>query len=321
MSSSAVLLAKEVPVSAAREEKEQGKKSSAIRYPFWFGGSASGMAACVTHPLDLVKVRLQTRTPDAPKNMRGTFANILRTNGPLGFYNGISASLLRQLTYSTVRFGVYEEMKQRAGPDASPLLLIAMAASSGFLGGMAGNVADVLNVRMQQDAALPVHERRNYKHAIDGMIRMAREEGIMSWYRGWLPNSSRAAVTTASQLAVYDVAKGLLLDYTPMEDTLTTQLSASLLAGLTAATVTSPIDVIKTRVMLSRDNQGVVDLIRNISRTEGVRWVFKGWVPSFLRLGPYTIGIFFFLEMHRNIYRRLESPAAGSQSSSRLRTS
>lgn len=24
-----------------------------IRYPFWFGGSASALAACATHPLDL----------------------------------------------------------------------------------------------------------------------------------------------------------------------------------------------------------------------------------------------------------------------------
>ena len=24
-----------------------------VKYPFWFGGSASSMAACVTHPLDL----------------------------------------------------------------------------------------------------------------------------------------------------------------------------------------------------------------------------------------------------------------------------
>ncbi|CAF3593828.1 unnamed protein product [Fusarium graminearum] len=29
-------------------------KKAMIRYPFWFGGSASSMAACVTHPLDLV---------------------------------------------------------------------------------------------------------------------------------------------------------------------------------------------------------------------------------------------------------------------------
>ena len=28
-------------------------KKAVIHYPFWFGGSASSMAACVTHPLDL----------------------------------------------------------------------------------------------------------------------------------------------------------------------------------------------------------------------------------------------------------------------------
>ncbi|KAI9770790.1 MAG: Mitochondrial dicarboxylate transporter [Geoglossum simile] len=33
-------------------------KIDRVRYPFWFGGSASCFAACVTHPLDLVKVRL-----------------------------------------------------------------------------------------------------------------------------------------------------------------------------------------------------------------------------------------------------------------------
>lgn len=45
-------------MSSAQESapKPSGKKtatSPAIRYPFWFGGSASSMAACVTHPLDL----------------------------------------------------------------------------------------------------------------------------------------------------------------------------------------------------------------------------------------------------------------------------
>lgn len=28
-------------------------KPAAVRYPFWFGGSAASMAAVVTHPLDL----------------------------------------------------------------------------------------------------------------------------------------------------------------------------------------------------------------------------------------------------------------------------
>ena len=218
--------------------------------------------------------------------MRGTFLKILRTDGFPSLYNGISASLLRQLTYSTVRFGMYEELKQRAGPDPSFGYLSAIAASSGFVGGLAGNFADVVNVRMQHDAALLQHQRRNYKHAIDGMIHMAKNEGFQSWFRGWLPNSSRAALTTMSQLASYDVAKRFLITNTPMEDGVSTQLMASFLAGLTAATVASPIDVIKTKIMSSTGSQGMADVVREITRTEGAAWIFKGWVPSFLRQWP-----------------------------------
>ena len=221
--------------------------------------------------------------------MSGTFVHILRNHGVLGLYNGLSASLLRQLTYSTVRFGIYEDLKARAtaaGREPSFPLLTAMACTSGFLGGIAGNFADVVNVRMQHDAALPPAEQRRYKHAVDGVVRMAREEGALSWFRGWLPNSSRAAAMTASQLASYDTFKKLLLEWTPLGDTLTTHFSASFLAGLVAATVTSPIDVIKTRVMSSSHKQGVVGLIGEIYRAEGIRWMFKGWLPSFLRLGP-----------------------------------
>jgi solute carrier family 25 (mitochondrial dicarboxylate transporter), member 10 len=224
--------------------------------------------------------------------MSGTVMHILKSDGAIGLYSGISASLLRQLTYSTVRFGVYEELKARTtrpgGEPPSFPALMAMAAGSGFLGGIAGNFADVLNVRMQHDAALPPAQRRNYKHAIDGLVRMRREEGASSLFRGWLPNSSRAAVMTAGQLASYDIFKRLLLTYTPLGDTLTTHFSASFLAGLAAATATSPIDVIKTRVMSSTKTQGILHLIGDIYRADGAGWMFKGWVPSFLRLGPYV---------------------------------
>lgn len=232
------------------------------------------------------------RKGDAPKNMSGTFVHIVKNDGFLALYSGISASLLRQLTYSTVRFGVYEELKARyaknsaTGREPSFTALVAMAMGSGFLGGVAGNFADVLNVRMQHDAALPPAERRNYRHAVDGMARMAREEGPLSFLRGWLPNSSRAAVMTAGQLATYDAFKRLLMEYTPMGDNMTTHFSASFLAGLAAATATSPIDVIKTRVMSSTHKQGIVHMVGEIYKTDGIRWMFKGWVPSFLRLGP-----------------------------------
>jgi len=264
-----------------------------------------------------VKVRLQTRSGNAPNTMVGTITHILKAEGVLGLYSGLSASLLRQITYSTTRFGIYEELKARlTTPTSAPSFptLIAMASTSGFLGGIAGNPADVLNVRMQHDAALPIDQRRNYKNAIDGLIRMTREEGFKSLFRGVWPNSMRAVLMTASQLATYDAFKGLLLQYTPMEEGLTTHFTASLMAGFVATTVCSPVDVIKTRVMSATESKGLAKLMADVYRLEGVGWMFRGWVPSFIRLGPQTIFMFLFLEQHKKIYRSLkgavEAPTA-----------
>ncbi|KAI0095588.1 putative dicarboxylate carrier protein [Daldinia grandis] len=291
------------------EKKKAALAHERISYPFWFGGSASSFAACVTHPLDLVKVRLQLRTGDAPKNMSGTFVNVVRTQGVLGLYNGLSASLLRQMTYSTVRFGVYEELKAHYTADGhkpSLPLLIGLSTFSGFLGGISGNAADVTNVRMQQDAALPAAQRRSYKHGLDGMFRMLREEGVRSWFRGVLPNSTRAALMNAGQLASYDTFKGMLIAYTPLGDTTTTHFASSFFAGFVATTICSPVDVIKSRVMSTSHKQGIAHLLREIYAKEGAAWMFKGWVPAFLRLGPQTICTFLFLEAHRKVYRKFK---------------
>ncbi|GAP83755.2 putative mitochondrial dicarboxylate carrier [Rosellinia necatrix] len=279
-----------------------------VAYPFWFGGSASSMAACVTHPLDLVKVRLQLRSGDAPKNMSGTFINIVRTSGPRGLYDGLTASLLRQMTYSTVRFGVYEDLKRRFTPEGQKPtlpLLIGLSAFSGLLGGLAGNAADVVNVRMQQDASLSASHKRHYRNGLDGMIKMARVEGLSSWFRGVWPNSTRAALMNASQLASYDTFKVLLMMYTPLGDTTATHFASSLLAGFVATTICSPVDVIKSRVMSAHTNKGLLSLVSEIYAKEGVTWMFKGWVPAFLRLGPQTICTFLFLEAHRKTYRNI----------------
>ena len=181
-----------------------------------------------------------------------------------------------------------------------------MASTSGFLGGIAGNPADVLNVRMQNDRSLPEAQRRNYRNAVHGLYRMAKEEGWKSLFRGVSANSMRAVLMTASQLASYDTFKRLLLQKAGMEDGLTTHFTASFLAGFVATTVCSPVDVIKTRVMSAHSKEGITVLLQRIYSQEGIRWAFRGWVPSFIRLGPHTVATFIFLEQHKKLYRRLK---------------
>lgn len=222
------------------------------------------------------------------------------------------------MTYSTTRFGIYEELKSRITKNskdpsaASPglLTLIGMASVSGFIGGIAGNAADVMNVRMQSDAALPPHQRRNYRHAFHGLVQMTRSEGFGSLFRGVWPNSTRAVLMTASQLASYDTFKKLCIEKVGMKDNLGTHFTASFMAGFVATTVCSPVDVIKTRIMSASHGEGhgqsIVHLLRDICRKEGLTWTFRGWVPSFIRLGPHTIATFVFLEEHKKLYRKLK---------------
>lgn len=126
---------------------------------WYFGGLASAGAACFTHPLDLLKVTLQTQQ-DTKISLIKLTGKICREQGVLTLYNGISASLLRQLTYSTARFGIYEVGKQSLGPDSGFVSKVLLAGAAGAVGGFVGTPADMVNVRMQNDVKLAPELRR-----------------------------------------------------------------------------------------------------------------------------------------------------------------
>ncbi|KAI9274747.1 mitochondrial carrier domain-containing protein [Phascolomyces articulosus] len=270
--------------------------------PFYFGGAASCVAAVVVHPFDLTKVRLQNMKGQAQHGMISTMLNIAKKEGFFRLYAGLSASLLRQATYSTVRFGAYDKLKQYMPNPSNPSIwqLLVCSSAAGAMGGMAGNPADVLNVRMQSDGQLPVHQRRNYRNAIDGLIRMSREEGVGSLFRGLGPNINRAVLMTSSQCVTYDMFKDLLLRYSPLQEGLSLHFSSSVLAGLVATTVCSPVDVVKTRVMVAKDgNMSALKIMAHMFKNEGIASFFKGWTPAFIRLGPQTIITFVVLEQFK----------------------
>ena len=160
---------------------------------------------------------------------------------------------------------------------------------------------------MQNDSTLPADQRRNYRNVFDAWRRMHREPGgfVKNSFRGVWANSSRAAVMTSSQLVAYDAFKDLLIKSFGMSDGLITHFSSSTLAGLVATTLCSPVDVIKTQIMKSgpAETKPILTMIRENFAAEGAKWMFRGWVPSFTRLGPQTIATFVILEQHRKLYR------------------
>eukprot|EP00049_Salpingoeca_infusionum_P006096 m.101312 g.101312 ORF g.101312 m.101312 type:complete len:291 (-) comp13196_c0_seq2:70-942(-) len=279
------------------------------------GGTSSMMAAVCTHPLDTIKVRMQTMTTRSP-NFLVTGWTMVRTEGPTSLYRGLSASLGRQATYSTTRFALTDYLKSRLAQQREDGVLtlgdrMTAAMTGGAVGGLAGTPMDVCNVRMQADNKNPPELRRGYKNVFNALQRIASEEGITALYAGLGPNLVRGMLMTAGQIVSYDLFKARLMQTFPdvFPDNIWTHFVASTGAGLVATLVTQPMDVVKTRMMNAKTGQrtGAVQCLVDIVRSEGAVALYKGTWPAFVRLGPHTTLTFIFLEQLRRVHAKLTS--------------
>uniref|UniRef100_A0A671NJI4 Solute carrier family 25 member 10 n=1 Tax=Sinocyclocheilus anshuiensis TaxID=1608454 RepID=A0A671NJI4_9TELE len=250
---------------------------------WYFGGIASCGAACCTHPLDLVKVHLQTQQ-EVKMRMVGMAMHVVKNDGVLALYNGLSASLCRQMSYSLTRFAIYETVRDMMGSGGQgPMPFyqkVLLGAFGGFTGGFIGTPADMVNVRMQNDMKLPADQRRNYKHALDGLFRVWREEGTRRLFSGATMASSRGALVTVGQLACYDQAKQLVLGTGLMGDNILTHFLSSFIAVST---------------------EGVIHCLTETARL-GPLAFYKGLVPAGIRLIPHTVLTFIFLEQLKKYF-------------------
>uniref|UniRef100_A0A8C8EI48 Mitochondrial dicarboxylate carrier n=1 Tax=Oncorhynchus tshawytscha TaxID=74940 RepID=A0A8C8EI48_ONCTS len=276
------------------------------RSRWYFGGLSSSAAACITHPLDLIKVHLQTQH-EVRMRMVGMTMSVVQREGVLALYSGLSASLCRQMTYSLSRFAIYEtvsdQMKDRThGPmPFYQKVLLGLFGGTHCLHTGKTFILDTFppRSRMQNDVKVPLELRRNYAHALDGLFRVWKEEGMKKLFSGATMASSRGALVTVGQLACYDQAKQLVLGTGAMQDNILTHFLASLIAGGCATVLCQPLDVLKTRLMNSKGEYvGLLHCVRDTAKL-GPNAFYKGLVPAGIRLIPHTVLTFIFLEQLR----------------------
>ncbi|MBA0653793.1 hypothetical protein Goklo_020925 [Gossypium klotzschianum] len=311
------------------------------------GGIASIVAGCSTHPLDLIKVRMQLQgeshvpnpavqtlrpalafqttttttssaihmpPPPARVGPVATGIKIFRTEGVAALFSGVSATVLRQTLYSTTRMGLYDILKQKWTDKETKTMPLSRKITAGLIAGgigaAVGNPADVAMVRMQADGRLPVSQRRNYTSVVDAITRMTKQEGVTSLWRGSSLTVNRAMLVTASQLASYDQIKEMILENGLMKDGLGTHVAASFSAGFVAAVASNPVDVIKTRVMNMKVEAGqkppyagALDCAIKTVKAEGPMALYKGFIPTISRQGPFTVVLFVTLEQVRKLLK------------------
>ncbi|NXD72432.1 DIC protein, partial [Eolophus roseicapillus] len=247
-----------------------------------------------------------TTQQEVKMRMMGMAMHVIRNDGFLALYNGLSASLCRQMTYSLTRFGIYETARDRLGQGSQgppPFYQkVLLGAVGGFTGGLVGTPADMVNVRSPRTLTPSPLAPSSYSHALDGMYRVLREEGLKKLFSGATMASSRGALVTVGQLSCYDQAKQLVLSTGLLSDNIFTHFLASFIAGGCATFLCQPLDVLKTRLMNSQgEYRGVTHCAMETAKL-GPLAFYKGFIPAAVRLIPHTILTFVFLEQLRKYF-------------------
>jgi len=270
---------------------------------FISGGIGDCSAACFSHPLDLIKVRLQILgegqkgSSTVPKGaVLRTFRSIIRAEGFGGIYRGISASLLRQATFSSMRHGLFSVFLHHSKTD-NTLFRVLGGCLCGAFSAFIANPTDVILIRMQADGAFEPQHRRNYRHVFHGIHTVASSEYLSKLWIGCGPTVFRAMLVTASQCVTYFKVKPWLLSY-GFEDNFGVHLTSAISSAVVAVLVTNPVDVIKTRMMNMKFDSysGPLNCLLQSIRVEGVLCLYKGLLPTTLRLGPHTVILFLIQE-------------------------
>ncbi|OWK51509.1 putative mitochondrial transporter UCP3 isoform X1 [Lonchura striata] len=271
---------------------------------------SAGMAGCIadlcTFPLDTAKVRLQiqgeVRIPQTTSSMEyrgvwGTLSTMVRTEGARSLYSGLAAGLQRQMSFASIRIGLYDSVKQLYTPKGAENTDVATRLLAGCTTGAVAvacaQPTDVVKVRFQASRA-PLDSARRYSGTVDAYRTIAREEGVRGLWRGTLPNIARNAIINCGELVTYDLLKDTLLQAQLMTDNILCHFVAAFGAGFCATVVASPVDVVKTRYMNASSGQyrNALSCLLALLVQDGPTGLYKGFVPSFLRLGSWNVVMF-----------------------------
>ncbi|XP_076657262.1 uncoupling protein Bmcp mitochondrial [Halictus rubicundus] len=285
--------------------------------PFVYGGLASIIAELGTFPLDTTKTRLQVQGQKLDKRyshlkysgMTDALVQISKQEGFKALYSGISSAILRQATYGTIKFGTYYSLKQTAmdkwDTDDSVVINIVCAALAGAISSAIANPTDVVKVRMQVTGS-------DSNLSLFGCFQdVYRHEGIRGLWKGVGPTAQRAAVIAAVELPIYDYTKHKLIAF--LEDSVTNHFLSSFIASMGSAIASTPIDVVRTRLMNQRRIRSIVGALPphiysgsvhcfvQTFKNEGFLALYKGFVPTWFRMGPWNIIFFITYEQLKHL--------------------
>ncbi|PPD88636.1 hypothetical protein GOBAR_DD14421 [Gossypium barbadense] len=253
------------------------------------GAGGGGIAGAFTYvcllPLDTIKTKMQTK--GASEIYANTFDAVVKTfqtNGILGFYRGVSAVIVGSTASSAVYFGTCEFGKSFLSKLECPALLISPTA--GAMGNIVSSAImvpkELITQRMQAGAK---------GSSWQVLLRILEKDGILGLYAGYSATLLRNLPAGVLSYSSFEYLKAAVLRKTKQTNLEPIQsVYCGALAGAISASLTTPLDVVKTRLMTQvHGNKVAAAMYSGVNAT--VKQIFKeeGWIGLTSGLGPRVV--------------------------------
>ncbi|KAJ9087165.1 Mitochondrial succinate-fumarate transporter [Entomophthora muscae] len=276
----------------------QNKKSNLATHLI-AGGTAGLMEACICHPLDTIKVRMQLKRTKQVGNFFNVGAGIITREGPLALYKGLGAVVSGIVPKMAIRFSSFEYYKSLMAQEDG-----TVPVTRTFLAGLGAGVTeavlivtpmDVVKIRLQaqRHPMMDPLDIPRYRNAAHAMYLIVKEEGVGALYKGIALTALRQATNQAVNFAAYQEFKKFSLKAQDLEELPSYQhLLLGGLSGAMGPMSNAPIDTIKTRIQRQASVPGesaigrVSGIVSHVLKKEGWRAFYRGLTPRLMRVAP-----------------------------------
>lgn len=181
--------------------------------------------------------------------------------------------------------------------------------TAGGLAQWMASPADLVKVQVQMEGKRRLLGLKPRVHSAAHAFReIINRGGVIALWKGSVPNVQRAALVNLGDLTTYDTVKRFVMKKTGLPDCHTVHIISSICAGLVAATMGTPADVVKTRIMNQPTDKfgngvlykGSLDCLQQTVAKEGFFALYKGFLPVWIRMAPWSLTFWLSFEQIRS---------------------
>ncbi|EOA27281.1 hypothetical protein CARUB_v10023399mg [Capsella rubella] len=243
------------------------------------GGISCAFSAFLMHPVDTVKTQVQASTTLSFVEILSKIPEI----GARGLYKGSVPAVVGQFASHGLRTSIYEASKLALPLVAPSLLDIQVQSIASFLGTVLGTTlripCEVLKQRLQAN---------QFDNIVEATVSTWNQEGLKGLFRGTGVTLLREVPFYVAGMGLYNQSKKVVERQLGRELEPWEAIAVGALSGGFTAVLTTPFDVIKTRMMTAP--QGVEFPMwmaaYSILTHEGPLAFYKGAVPRFFWTAP-----------------------------------